>query len=77
MWGGSCSETEIEHGFFHADPHPGNIKVLKDNIICFLDYGMMESLSARHREDLADILIAVVNKDECKITKTITCLQKH
>ncbi|HJH25738.1 MAG TPA: hypothetical protein C5S37_02955 [Methanophagales archaeon] len=61
----------FEHGFFHADPHPGNIKVLKDNVICFLDYGMMGSLSARHREDLADILIAIVDKDETKITKTI------
>ena len=61
----------FEHGFFHADPHPGNIKVLKDNVICFLDYGMMGSLSARHREDLADILIAIIDKDETKITRTI------
>ncbi|MHC1600670.1 MAG: ABC1 kinase family protein [Candidatus Methanospirareceae archaeon] len=61
----------FEHGFFHADPHPGNIKVLKDNVICFLDYGMMGSLSVRHREDLADILIGIINKDERKITKTI------
>ena len=61
----------FEHGFFHADPHPGNIKVLKDNVICLLDYGMMGSLSARHREDLADILIGIITKDESKITKTI------
>ena len=61
----------FEHGFFHADPHPGNIRVLKDNVICFLDYGMMGALSARHREDLADVLIGIINKDESKITKTI------
>jgi len=61
----------FEHGFFHADPHPGNIKVLKDNVICFLDYGMMGSLSARHREALADILIAIIEKDATKITRTI------
>ncbi len=66
----------FEHGFFHADPHPGNIKVLKDNVICFLDYGMMGSLSARHREDLADILIGIINKDERKITKTILKLSE-
>lgn len=60
----------FEHGFFHADPHPGNIRVLKDNVICFLDYGMMGSLSARHREDLADILIGIITKDVGKITKT-------
>ena len=59
------------YGFFHADPHPGNIKVLRDNIICFLDYGMMGSLSARHREALADILIAIIEKDATKITRTI------
>ena len=67
----------FEHGFFHADPHPGNIKVLKDNVICFLDYGMMGSLSARHREDLADILFGIVNKDESKITKAILKLSEY
>ncbi len=67
----------FEHGFFHADPHPGNIKVLKDNVICFLDYGMTGSLSARHREDLADILFAIINKDESKITKTILKLSEY
>ena len=67
----------FEHGFFHADPHPGNIKVLKDNVICFLDYGMMGSLSAHHREDLADILFGIVNKDESKITKTVLKLFEY
>jgi len=67
----------FEHGFFHADPHPGNIKVLKDNVICFLDYGMTGSLSARHREDLADILIGIINKDERKITRTILKVSEH
>jgi len=67
----------FEHGFFHADPHPGNINVLKDNVICFLDYGMMGTLSARHREDLADILLGIVNKDESKITKTILKISEY
>ena len=67
----------FEHGFFHADPHPGNIQVLKDNVICFLDYGMMGTLSARHREDLADILLGIVNKDESKVTKTILKLSEY
>lgn len=61
----------FEHGFFHADPHPGNIRVLKDNVICFLDYGMMGSLSVRHREDLADVLIGIINDDESKVAKAI------
>ena len=64
----------FEHGYFHADPHPGNIRVLEDSIICFLDFGMMGTLSARLREQLADILIGVVSKDERKLTRTIISL---
>ena len=62
------------HGYFHADPHPGNIRVLEDSIICFLDFGMMGTLSARLREQLADILIGVVTQDERKLTRTIISL---
>ncbi len=64
----------FEHGYFHADPHPGNIRVLEDSIICFLDFGMMGTLSARLREQLADILIGVVTQDERKLTRTIMSL---
>ena len=64
----------FEHGYFHADPHPGNIRVLEDSIICFLDFGMMGTLSARLREQLADILIGVVTQDERKLTRTIISL---
>ncbi|MBI5679663.1 MAG: AarF/ABC1/UbiB kinase family protein [Methanobacterium sp.] len=45
------------HGFFHADPHPANIYVLDDNIICFLDYGMMGILDKEFRENLAELII--------------------
>jgi ubiquinone biosynthesis protein len=45
------------HGFFHADPHPANIYVLDDNIVCFLDYGMMGILDKEFRENLAELII--------------------
>ncbi|MCK9152309.1 ABC1 kinase family protein [Methanobacterium alcaliphilum] len=45
------------HGFFHADPHPANIYVLEDNVICFLDYGMMGILDKEFRENLAELFI--------------------
>lgn len=61
----------FEHGFFHADPHPGNILVLNNNIICFLDFGMMGALSPKHREYLGSIIIGVVNRDAKRITKTL------
>ncbi len=67
----------FEHGFFHADPHPGNIRVLKGNVICFLDYGMMGSLSLQHRDALADMLIGITTCDVAKITKTIQKLSGY
>jgi ubiquinone biosynthesis protein len=64
-------------GFFHADPHPGNIRILENNVICFLDYGMMGVLSKEHREHLADILVGIITKDASKVTKTLLKLSKY
>jgi ubiquinone biosynthesis protein len=61
----------FEHGFFHADPHPGNILILKDNITCFLDFGMMGTLLPKHQDYLGNIIVGVVNKDSKKITETL------
>jgi len=54
------------HGFFHADPHPGNIMVLDSNVICFLDFGMMGRIDRQSREQFADLLANVVSHDEVK-----------
>jgi ubiquinone biosynthesis protein len=57
--------TQIfDHGFFHADPHPGNIFILADNVICYLDFGMMGSIDRQTREDFADLIFSVVRQDE-------------
>jgi len=61
----------FEHGFFHADPHPGNILILKDNITCFLDFGMMGTLLPKYQDYLGNIIVGVVNKDSKKITETL------
>ncbi len=61
----------FEHGFFHADPHPGNMMVLDDNVICFLDYGMMGLVTKSAREHLSSIIIGVANHDAGKIAKTL------
>jgi ubiquinone biosynthesis protein len=58
-------------GFFHADPHPGNVLILPDGRICFLDYGMVGSLSPTHRERLLDILVGVASQDAGRIAKTL------
>ena len=44
-------------GFFHADPHPGNIFITEDNSICFIDFGMMGTLDEEFRRDLAELMI--------------------
>ncbi len=54
------------HGFFHADPHPGNIFFLPNNIVCYLDFGMMGRLSNKDQEDVTDLIVAVVQRDEKK-----------
>jgi len=59
----------FEYGFFHADPHPGNIFVLPDNIIAPIDYGMMGSLDDELMEAAGNLLTAIVKKDVNKIIR--------
>lgn len=66
----------LEHGFFHADPHAGNILVLDNNIICFLDFGMMGSLLPKHREYLSSIVVGIVNSDAKGMIKTALQLSR-
>ena len=44
-------------GFFHADPHPGNIFITDENAVCYIDFGMMGSLDEEFRQDLAELMI--------------------
>lgn len=53
----------LENGFFHADPHPGNILVRPDGVICFLDFGIVGSVSDELREIMANTFIAIIKKD--------------
>ncbi|MBN2688345.1 MAG: AarF/ABC1/UbiB kinase family protein, partial [Deltaproteobacteria bacterium] len=59
------------HGFFHADPHPGNIFILPGNIICYLDFGMMGSVDRQSREDIADMVYALVERDESGVVDSL------
>jgi ubiquinone biosynthesis protein len=61
------------HGFFHGDPHPGNMVILDGNIICFFDFGMMGRLDVQSRELFADLLISVVKRKE---SQTVDILLK-
>jgi len=61
----------FEHGFFHADPHPGNIFVLPNNVICLIDFGMVGIVDQQTREDFVELIDAVVNKHESRATKML------
>ncbi|MHB8789679.1 MAG: ABC1 kinase family protein [Desulfobulbaceae bacterium] len=65
------------HGFFHADPHPGNIFILPDNVICFIDFGMMGRLSLQNREDVTDLLLHIISRHERKLTDSVLKLTNH
>jgi len=56
-------EMVLNHGFFHGDPHPGNVLILPDNVICLLDYGIVGRLGEDLRSFVSDILLAIVNRD--------------
>jgi ubiquinone biosynthesis protein len=53
----------FEYGFFHADPHPGNLFAMPDNKVCFIDFGMMGTVLKSDVEFFADIVYGVTAKD--------------
>jgi ubiquinone biosynthesis protein len=53
----------VEDGFFHADPHPGNVFYLPGNGIAFIDFGMVGRLSPPRREELLQLLLGLVERD--------------
>lgn len=58
----------FEDGFFHADPHPGNLFVLSDNRIALIDYGMVGRLSDARREQFMILLDGLVERDAERAT---------
>ena len=53
----------LDHGIFHGDPHPGNIFVLPNHVLCMLDYGMVGRLSPELKQQLIDLLEALLRRD--------------
>ena len=50
-------------GFFHGDPHPGNIMILDNNVICYLDEGMMGSFDQDFKRNLSEVMLLFVDQD--------------
>lgn len=56
--------TQIfEHGYFHADPHPGNVLVKKDGTICLIDFGMVGQIMPKDKKAFAGVFISMAQKD--------------
>ena len=53
----------LEYGFFHADPHPGNLFAMPDGRMGYIDFGMMDQLSETTKETLVDAVVHLINKD--------------
>ncbi|MEA3430101.1 MAG: AarF/ABC1/UbiB kinase family protein [Nanoarchaeota archaeon] len=51
----------LVHGFFHADPHPGNLLVLEQNRICFLDFGMVGHIDKEFMDNLAQLFVFLID----------------
>ncbi|MCF7687442.1 MAG: AarF/ABC1/UbiB kinase family protein [Cephaloticoccus sp.] len=65
----SLMRQVLVHGFFHADPHSGNVMVTPDGRLCFLDWGLVGHLTRRLRYALADFWIAAVDQDADRIVQ--------
>ncbi|WPF88760.1 AarF/ABC1/UbiB kinase family protein [Cyanobacterium aponinum AL20118] len=62
--GVQCSLQQLlEHGFFHADPHPGNLLAMEDGKLAYLDFGMMSTILPYQRYGLIDAVVHLVNRD--------------
>jgi Predicted unusual protein kinase len=48
-------------GFFHADPHPGNLYVLEDNVVCYIDFGMMGHIDRDFMQNLGELFVQVID----------------
>lgn len=63
----SLFQQIFEHGFFHADPHPGNLFAMPENKICFIDFGMMGTVLKSDVEFFADIVYGVTARDSASL----------
>jgi ubiquinone biosynthesis protein len=67
-------EMIFRDGFYHADPHPGNLLILADGKIGLLDVGMTGQLTPSMREDLEDLLLSIANNSAEQLVGTLTRL---
>jgi predicted unusual protein kinase regulating ubiquinone biosynthesis (AarF/ABC1/UbiB family) len=73
--GVNCSLQQLlEHGFFHADPHPGNLLALADGRLAYLDFGMMSEVTRESRTGLIQAVVHLVNRNFAALSKDFVSL---
>ena len=61
----------LVHGLFHADPHPGNILVMPDNVVAFVDFGIIGRVNRQMREMLGETILAVGRHDAERLAEIV------
>jgi ubiquinone biosynthesis protein len=64
----------LRHGFFHADPHQGNVLVMEDGRLCFLDWGMTGRITRDMRHRLIELIQAIIQRDTDTLLRLIPYL---
>lgn len=64
----------LEHGFFHADPHPGNLFALADGRMAYIDFGMMDQLEQYTKETIVSCIVYLLNQDYAELAKNFVKL---
>ena len=64
-------------GFFHADPHPGNLMALENNVLCFLDFGMIGFIPPNSKDAFSSLIMSISSADYLALSKSILDLCYH
>jgi len=74
--GVQCSLRQLlEHGFFHADPHPGNLLATPEGKLAYLDFGMMSEVKTYQRYGLIEAVVHMVNRDFASLAQDYVKLE--
>jgi ubiquinone biosynthesis protein len=67
----SFMKQVLVNGFFHGDPHPGNLLITDKEEVAFLDFGIVGRIDPETMEEIADLFIAIIQKDVNKMVKEL------
>ena len=74
---GAVIKMIMEDGFFHADPHPGNLFYLPDNRLAFIDFGMCGRLTAERKEQVISLLYGMINDAPLRVVEILEDWSEH